>query len=283
MLSICLFQEKFYIWNAEDACRVREEYRIVGSLVGCLPRVPMQNLQFGLPLQLMKEEARFLVEKGFARVYDNTDFPPPSDADRESFTENRKRIYEEQVEACKTNKEEQFERNFPRILEGKKKKRMEKATLLGSAPPDDSDLVAEIEEELRNTQLPELPLEASSVQIHTACFHEKPSRMFHDGWTIPMTGREELEYRIFSHFWEKGYFLTRGGKFGGDFLVYPGDPSRFHSFFIVVCLEHERPLSAMEMIRLGRLGSNVKKTVVLCSIDSSNEVFTVSLEWSKMS
>lgn len=64
---------------------------------------------------------------------------------------------------------------------------------------------------------------------------------------------------------------------------FTGDPSRFHSFFIVVCLEHERPLSALEMIRLGRLGSNVKKTVVLCSIDSSNDVFTVSLEWSKMS
>jgi len=37
-----------------------------------------------------------------------------------------------------------------------------------------------------------------------------------------MTSTEEQKYRVFSYFWEKGYFLTSGGKFGGDFLVYPG-------------------------------------------------------------
>ena len=37
-----------------------------------------------------------------------------------------------------------------------------------------------------------------------------------------MSSSETQKYRIFSYFWEKGYFLTSGGKFGGDFLVYPG-------------------------------------------------------------
>ena len=37
-----------------------------------------------------------------------------------------------------------------------------------------------------------------------------------------MSSSDSQKYRIFSHFWEKGYFLTGGGKFGGDFLVYPG-------------------------------------------------------------
>jgi len=34
--------------------------------------------------------------------------------------------------------------------------------------------------------------------------------------------RDKLLYRVFCHFWELGYFLTSGGKFGGDFLIYPG-------------------------------------------------------------
>jgi len=37
-----------------------------------------------------------------------------------------------------------------------------------------------------------------------------------------MSSADMLKYHVFTYFWEKGYFLTGGGKFGGDFLVYPG-------------------------------------------------------------
>ena len=37
-----------------------------------------------------------------------------------------------------------------------------------------------------------------------------------------MSSSDSQKYRVFSYFWEKGYFLTGGGKFGGDFLIYPG-------------------------------------------------------------
>ena len=42
------------------------------------------------------------------------------------------------------------------------------------------------------------------------------------GWEFPMSRKDTMKYRVFSYFWEKGYFLTGGGKFGGDFLIYPG-------------------------------------------------------------
>lgn len=45
--------------------KIREEFRIVGTLIGCLPRAPRQNVHLGLPLQLMKEEVTLLLEKGF--------------------------------------------------------------------------------------------------------------------------------------------------------------------------------------------------------------------------
>lgn len=47
-----------------DALRLREKYRIVGVLTGCLPRAPRQNVHLGLPLQLMSEELTLLLEKG---------------------------------------------------------------------------------------------------------------------------------------------------------------------------------------------------------------------------
>ena len=41
-------------------------------------------------------------------------------------------------------------------------------------------------------------------------------------WLYPVTESETTRYRVFKDLWEKGYYLTSGCKFGGDFLVYPG-------------------------------------------------------------
>ena len=41
-------------------------------------------------------------------------------------------------------------------------------------------------------------------------------------WCYPVTEIERIRYRVFKDLWEKKYYLTSGGKFGGDFLVYPG-------------------------------------------------------------
>ena len=53
-------------------------------------------------------------------------------------------------------------------------------------------------------------------------------------WTYPQTSCKKLRYHVFVDLWEKGYYLTSGINFGGDFLAYPGDPIRYHSFFIVI-------------------------------------------------
>lgn len=41
-------------------------------------------------------------------------------------------------------------------------------------------------------------------------------------WKYPVTSDQQLRYRIYKDLWEKGYYITGGEKFGGDFLVYPG-------------------------------------------------------------
>ena len=34
---------------------------------------------------------------------------------------------------------------------------------------------------------------------------------------------QELRCRVFKDLWTKGYYLTAGLKYGGDYLVYPGN------------------------------------------------------------
>jgi len=58
---------KYFIWDDKVVCKLREDWKIVGALVGCLPSHPMQNLLSGLPAELNIEEVQFLVKNG---VYD---------------------------------------------------------------------------------------------------------------------------------------------------------------------------------------------------------------------
>ena len=100
-------------------------------------------------------------------------------------------------------------------------------------------------------------------------------------WHHPSTARERLKYAAFKHFWSSGLFVTNGVKFGGDFLVYPGDPTRFHSFFVVQCVDYDDDeLTPANLVTLARLGTSVKKTLVLASLDDDGELTLTSLEWS---
>eukprot|EP00048_Salpingoeca_helianthica_P003022 m.63008 g.63008 ORF g.63008 m.63008 type:complete len:337 (+) comp12444_c0_seq3:3-1013(+) len=98
-------------------------------------------------------------------------------------------------------------------------------------------------------------------------------------WLYPTTEAELLRFRVYEHLWHQGYFVTTATKFGGDFLVYPGDPHRFHSHYVAVIVPWSHMLSPLQLITLGRLGTVVKKSPLLCSVDETGHVRTLSLEW----
>jgi tRNA-splicing endonuclease subunit Sen34 len=122
-------------------------------------------------------------------------------------------------------------------------------------------------------------------------------------WTYPATEEERAKCEVFRDLWEKGYYLGGGGKFGGDWLVYPGalffpppelivasltppcvhagDPLRYHSHFVAtVQTSPSAPLRPMEIVAHGRLGTATKKAHLLCGWDAaSREVTYISIEW----
>ena len=86
-------------------------------------------------------------------------------------------------------------------------------------------------------------------------------------WTYPRTRADRARCAVFEDLQARGYFLGLGLRFGGDFVVYPGDPLRFHSHFTATAKlggsedqeGEEENLSAMELVANGRLGTAVKK------------------------
>ena len=88
--------------------------------------------------------------------------------------------------------------------------------------------------------------------------------------------------KVFEGFWQQGYYITSAEKFGGNFLVYPNDPLRYHSFYIVVVMDNNKKFTAKDMICYGRLSASVKKTVVLANVSPNKDVKYLSLNWAHM-
>uniref|UniRef100_T2M6E1 tRNA-splicing endonuclease subunit Sen34 n=1 Tax=Hydra vulgaris TaxID=6087 RepID=T2M6E1_HYDVU len=121
----------------------------------------------------------------------------------------------------------------------------------------------------------------NSVRVHIPTTL-KNQFVFEKSMSFPSSSKDNSNNLVFQYFWKKGYFLTSAAKFGGDYLVYPGDPLRYHSFFIVLVKDCETGFTPKELINYGRLAASVKKTVVLSHVDTDKNVKCISLEWSYM-
>ena len=115
---------KVYAWDVDDVIKMRSQYRIVGSLIGSLPRKPRQNNAFSLSLLLSREETTLLLDKGFARIfYMPRNLPKPSDELVGKFNELRKESVIKQNEQFKKMQEEKRMELADVIADGKKRKR----------------------------------------------------------------------------------------------------------------------------------------------------------------
>lgn len=75
----------------------------------------------------------------------------------------------------------------------------------------------------------------------------------------------EEKFIIYEDLREKGYIPRPGLKFGADFVVYKKGPGLEHSPFIVHVLPHDAKISAIDMVRAGRLATSVRKKFVIAN------------------
>lgn len=75
----------------------------------------------------------------------------------------------------------------------------------------------------------------------------------------------EEKFIIYNDLREKGYIPRPGLKFGADFVVYKKGPGLEHSPFIVHVLPHDAKISAIDMVRAGRLATSVRKKFVIAN------------------
>lgn len=93
---------------------------------------------------------------------------------------------------------------------------------------------------------------------------------------------DPFKYRVFCDLWEKGHWLTFGATFGGDFLVYPGEPLLFHASHIIHVLSDDeaKSMNIRTFITRSRLSVNVNKFCTFAYEDShTKEVCYQTAQW----
>ncbi|XP_020950522.1 tRNA-splicing endonuclease subunit Sen34 isoform X3 [Sus scrofa] len=327
MLVVEVANGRSLVWGAEAVQALRERLGVGGRTVGALPRGPRQNSRLGLPLLLMPEEARLLAEIGAVTL---VSAPRPDPRQHSlalaSFKRQQEQGFQEQsalaAEARETRRQELLEKIAEGQAAKKQKLEQESGTSGGQDAPGHpaaeeneeasaSQTAGEQEEAGEGSSSPQpgpsnevTPLPRSALLVQLATARPRPIKARPLDWRVqskdwPHAGRpaHELRYSIYRDLWERGFFLSAAGKFGGDFLVYPalchwkllpasllhpGDPLRFHAHYIAQCWAPGDPIPLQDLVSAGRLGTSVRKTLLLCSPQPDGKVVYTSLQWSSL-
>lgn len=262
--------DTFILYDINTITWLRKTQNIVGVLVGTLPQFPQQNVFLGLPLELQPEEARLLVEKSLAYIIDDLQWhiagmQSMTSAHKETF---KMALYSEGKEAARKENEKR------ELVRGKAMKRLQERNKCGGSGIMDSECVFQAEKAKEDEALfdAKSPSGSANVSSPSKLSDEKP-----DSWIItPDTSSPPLQlppiesssrlppahpssYALFKHLHSLGYFMSPGIRFGCQFLVYPGDPLRFHSHFLAVATEWDEEINLLDLVGGGRLGTGVKK------------------------
>ncbi|XP_075978832.1 tRNA splicing endonuclease subunit 34 [Anticarsia gemmatalis] len=265
-----------YVWNSEDWYTLRSQFRICGALIGSLPSFPRQNDFLGLPMALKSEEAALLVEKGICILLELPNITSlPSKSEVQTIQKHEEKARLEQIEALRKRKIEQMSQKIDIIIAGKRQKLLSKG--ITNIKLDKQTL---LQEEIN--KLPELA--PAHVLVHLPTEHSVDTVKLQVSIDVlrpsVIKGEGALRYKVFKDLWEKQHHITSGSKFGCDYLLYPGDPVRFHATYMVRCIYNQAAtISPAEFVAFGRLSVAVNKLAVLAFCNSSGQVDYQTLQW----
>jgi len=263
MIKIQVIHGVPYIWNPEDWLTLRTEHRILPRLDGALGASVSGRVRWALPFALSTVEVQYLISEGIAKTVHATSlYDLDFSVDDVTLEKRNKELEEEQLERFKKNRRDVLEFYADHILEGKRKK----GKLLDESALNKEDFV---EREL--AKITKLPLQMSQLNLSDPWLKESDYIPFN--FPLPETYKDKLKFLVFEDFHKRRqYWISPGIKFGGDFLAYPGDPSEYHSEFIIIC--PDKPAAALNEVCFAsqcRLAQTVRKTLLIAMIEEDAE------------
>lgn len=303
-IPISLVAGRYLLFDINVVTYLRKTYNICGVLIGGIPQIPQQNIFLGLPVELLSEEVKLLVEKGVAYIVDaaawhKSHFRNLNAPDRKQYLESLRSRGRMAQKVAEGNMQRKTDLGLAKqaILKAQKSTPL---SLTKSSHVTCLDNIAVASKEVPETVLfdnsgSQLPLKSSNLSTSASLLYNitptstygslsRTSDLF--PWTDPPV---PVSYPLFAHLHSHSYFVTPGLRFGCDYTVYPGDPLRFHSHFLAVGYDWDEDIALMDLIGGGRLGTGVKKGFLIGGRKKSPEVTedgvdvrTFCIEWGGM-
>lgn len=293
-VAISMIAGRYLLFDINVVTYLRRTHHICGVLIGSIPQIPQQNLFLGLPLELMPEEAKLLVEKEAAYIVDDHAWHKQRFSTLEG---SDKRKYLDSLRAKGLEAK--------RIAEGASRKRSEHALAKQAAQrrrmdaqPEGQSTSGDITEDAASESLfedarPASPTTSAASSSPDIPYGVTPTTSYSpsslpENTTLQPTPPVPSSYPLFEHLHSRNYFIMPGLRFGCDYNVYPGDPLRFHSHFSATSYGWEEGFSMIDIIGGGRLGTRVKKSFLIGGEDPDGKtdeapaVRTFCIEWGGM-
>lgn len=249
LAEISVINGEAYVWSAASIALLRRSYGIVGMLTGSLPLIPQQNAFLGVPLQLFEEEVVYLLRRGAATLVDDTrahDVQALSEQDLDKWHEertasilDRRRMALEEARETKEKLKQKY--ILSEAAMEKKRLREERKRMQGEGQDKEEDAsvnkepgVVEAADEASLSHSITIPSTSSTLEWHNVrlgdnAFDTLSSAARAGLWRYPSTANQRARCAAFDAFRAKEYYMGKGLRFGGDFVVYPGESHRcFH-------------------------------------------------------
>lgn len=135
-----------------------------------------------------------------------------------------------------------------------------------------------------------------ALPVHPSLMPSTPTTITSAAFPFPHPPSHSLHVRdsavadTFSALHARGLRMGLGPRFGGEWLVYPGDYLRYHAHYTSQVVVRDDPIRPAELVAWGRLGTGTKKAGLICCWDDGGrgddepvkgkgEVEFYSLEW----
>ncbi|CAI4037115.1 hypothetical protein SMKI_01G0740 [Saccharomyces mikatae IFO 1815] len=256
------------------------KWGICGVLSGTLPTAAQQNVFLSVPLRLMLEDVLWLHHNNLADV---KIIRQGGDKIMTGITRERGAKLSKLVED-RLNKSFEYQRKF------KKDEHIEKLKKIGKI--NDETTAEELEQLNKSNNNDHLIESSLFIDIADTSMILEDINIESDGLSYDyirdllfkqyrQAGKMQT-YFLYKALRDQGYVLSPGGRFGGKFIAYPGDPLRFHSHLTIqdAIDYHNEPIDLISMISGARLGTTVKKLWVIGGVEEqTNETHFFSVEW----
>lgn len=317
-IAIFKVAHRYLLYDIEVVTYLRREHNIIGVLIGSLPQASQQNVFLGLPLELMPEEARLLVDKKVAFIVDDVaehrrTFMGDglSDEERKAYQaalrkqglgaarEASKKSDERKQAALKkiagTDNWNDIPDDMLQPSRTRTKKKAPRSRDPSTAPSSSAD-----EETSLFAAGP--PLTSAPPKANRSSSHASPAVSLEPYGITPTISYPPLNdehaksgevpevpasYPLYRHLHDQGYFMAPGLRFGCKYMAYPGDPLRFHSHFLCNGMDWDQEFDLLDLVGGGRLGTGVKKGFLVGGEEKkggggSEAVRAFSIEWGGM-